>query len=414
MQRTNTIVIGGGQAGLAVSRCLRDAGRDHVVLERGRLAERWRSERWDSLHLLTPNWMTRLPGWSYDGDDADGFMAARDLVHALERYAGSFAAPVEQHTTVEAVAWDGSTYTVATDRGSWRAGNVVVATGHAMQARVPAFAAAIDPSIHQLTSNRYRRPAQLPDGGVLVVGASSTGTQLAEELAAAGRDVVLAVGTHSRMPRTYRGRDIFSWLSRVGLLDDHIDDHPEPHRASRSPSLQLVGSPDRRNLDLGTCREAGVQLAGRLRSIDGSRAELETGLDLTVRSAQQRMHRTLDTIDRFVRSAHLEREVDPPDRPSPLRVAHGPDKLDLAARNITTVLWATGFERHYPWLPAAALDHRGEIRHRHGVGSLPGLYVVGLRFQRHRSSNFIGGVGVDARHIVDHLIGRSCDEGVAA
>jgi putative flavoprotein involved in K+ transport len=414
MHRTHTIVIGGGQAGLAVSRCLRDAGLDHVVLERGRLAERWRSERWDSLHLLTPNWMSRLPGWSYDGDDPDGFMAAGDLVHALERYAGSFAAPVEEHTTVEAVTWDGRAYTVTTDRGSWQAPNIVVATGHAMEPRVPSFAASIDRSIHQQAANQYRRPAQLPDGGVLVVGASATGTQLAEELAVAGRDVVLAVGGHSRMPRTYRGLDIFTWMHGVGLLDDHIDDHPRPDRAPRSPSMQLVGAPDRRNLDLATCQRAGAQLAGRLGSIDGTHAAFETGLDRTVARAEQRMHRMLDTIDRYVRSAGLEREIASPDRPSPVQVGHGPGAIDLAARNITTVLWATGFDRRYPWLPAAALDDRGEIRHRHGIGALPRLYVVGLRYQRHRSSNFIGGVGADARHIVDHLIGGSPDEEIAA
>ena len=399
--RTDTIVIGGGQAGLAVSRCLRDAGRDHIVIERGRAGESWRSQRWDSLRLLTPNWMTNLPGWSYDGDDPDGFMAAADLVSVLERYADD--APVHEHTTVEAVQRASDGYLVHTDRGSWRGEQIVVATGHCMRPAVPSLEV-IDPAIHQLTSDRYRNPAQLPDGGVLVVGASSTGTQLSEELARAGRDVVLAVGNHSRMPRAYRGRDIFWWLDQTGMLDDSIDDHPDPVAATRSPSMQLIGSDDRRNLDLASCQAAGVQLAGRLVELRDGRARFAPSLATSVHRADERMHHTLDKIDRFIDKRGIAAEVDGPDRPAPVQL-HSAPTFGLRTRDITTVLWATGYRRHYPWLPAAALDEAGEIRHRHGIGELDGLYVVGLRFQRHRNSNFIGGVGRDAQFVVDHLTG---------
>ena len=414
MRRTDTIVIGGGQAGLAVSRCLHDAGRDHVVLERGRLGQSWRSERWDSLRLLTPSWMNRLPGLDGDEHDPDGFLTGPALVDVFERYARSFGAPIEEQTTVEVVTWDGRRYAVVTDQGVWHADHLVVATGHCMQPRVPAFAAGLDPSIHQVTSPRYRRPTQLPDGGVLVVGGSATGTQIADELARAGRDVVLAVGEHTRMPRTYRGFDIFWWLREAGILESHIDDHPAPSGASRSPSMQLVGSPDRRDLDLGTCLAAGVEVAGRLRDLSGSQARFDRSLADAAQRSEARMHRTLDAVDRFIDATHLTDEVDAPARPTPLRLGRVPDGLDLRSRRIRTVLWATGFDRRYPWLPATALDGRGEIRHRHGVGALPGLYVVGLRFQRHRSSSFIGGVGSDARFVVDHLVGRSTREAVAA
>jgi putative flavoprotein involved in K+ transport len=405
MPRTDTIVIGGGQAGLSVSRCLREAGRDHVVLERGRLAESWRSQRWVSLRLLTPNWLVNLPGWSYRGDDPDGFMTAAHLVSVLERYADDSRAPVHEQTTVEAVHRDADGFTVRTDQGTWRSNQLVVATGHCMRPAIPAAAASLDRSILQLTADRYRHPAQLPDGGVLVVGASSTGTQLAEELAHAGRDVTLAVGNHTRMPRRYRGMDIFWWLDRAGMLDDLIDAHPAPANAVRSPSMQLVGSPERRNLDLTTCQAAGIRLTGHLAGFDGARARFASTLEASVRAADARMNRTLDRIDRGIDESGLNAEVDAPDRPAATVVGPAATDLDLRARGITTVLWATGYRREYPWLPRAAVDARGEIRHRHGVGALAGLYVVGLRFQRHRSSNFIGGVGRDAQFIVDHLTG---------
>jgi putative flavoprotein involved in K+ transport len=412
--RTDTIVIGGGQAGLAVSRCLRDAGRDHVVLERGRVGESWRSQRWDSLRLLSPNWMTNLPGHPYEGDDPDGYMAAADLVSVLERYASSNEAPVHEGTTVEAVDCVSGGYAVRTDQGTWNGAQLVVATGHCMQPIVP-DRLHIDPGLCQLTSDRYRNPAQVPDGGVLVVGASSTGTQLAEELAKAGREVVLAVGGHSRAPRTYRGRDILWWLSEAGMFDDPIDAHPDPVAAARMPSLQLIGSSDRRNLDLASCQAAGVQLTGRLVDIDGCFARFAPGLTAAIHRADVRMHRTLDKLDRHIDEHGLAEMVDPPDRPAPVPVPAAPAAIDLRARGITTILWATGYRRHYPWLPPAALDERGEIRHHHGIGELDGLYVVGLRFQRHRNSNFIGGVGRDAAFVVDHLTGRATtDEELAA
>lgn len=407
MPRTDTIVVGGGQAGLAVSRCLRDAGRDHVVLERGRLAESWRSERWSSLRLLTPNWTVNLPGQSYAGDDPDGFMTAADLVSVLQRYAVDGDAPVHEQTSAEEVRRDVDGYTVRTESGVWRGRHLVVATGHCMRAAVPAAAMSLDPAIHQVTPDRYRDPSHLPRGGVLVVGASATGTQLAEELARAGRDVVLAVGNHTRMPRRYRDKDIFWWLQQIGALDDAVDAHPYAAQARRSPSLQLVGSPDRRDLDLPACRAAGVTLTGRLVWADGARVWFAPTLHDSVEASEARLHRTLDRIDDHVDRHGLRPDVEDAQRPRRPKLEPPVPELDLRARGITTVVWATGFRRHYPWLPPEAVDDHGEIRHRHGIGALPGLYVVGLRFQRHRNSNFIGGVGRDARFVVDHLTGAS-------
>ena len=256
--RTETIVIGAGQAGLAMSSCLTELGRDHVVLERGRMAERWRSERWQSLRLLTPNWMSRLPGWEYDGADPGGYMTAPALVDYLGRYAASFAAPVAEDTTVEIVEPNLDGYRVVTDRGSWIARNVVIATGWCDRPLVPAAATGLSPDVHQTSPTAYWNPAQLPDGGVLVVGASASGVQMADELNASGREVVLAVGRHTRLPRRYRGMDICWWLERLGVLHKTIDEVTDPRSARREPSLQLVGRAAGENLDLVALARAAV------------------------------------------------------------------------------------------------------------------------------------------------------------
>src|SRR3954462_13552757 len=262
----DTVVIGAGHAGLAVSRLLSAAGRDHVVLDRGRVGERWRSERWDSLHLLTPSWMMRLPGWSYQGTDPDGYLSAGAFVDHLEAYAASFGAPLQGGTTVEQVRFSGRggvRYAVATDRGTWHADNVVVATGPHGTSRVPAGL----PRDAVFTSSSYRNPEQLPDGGVLVVGASSSGVQIADELNRAGRDVVLAAGRHTRVPRTYRGLDIFWWLQATGRLARTIDEMPDAVTARWEPSLQLMGRADQdtaRDVDLPALQSRGVVLAGHV------------------------------------------------------------------------------------------------------------------------------------------------------
>ena len=242
LHHIDTVVIGAGHAGLAVSRLLTLAGREHVILDRGRVGERWRTERWDSLRLLTPTWMTRLPGWHAEGDP-DGFLPSGHFVDQLEQYAASFDAPVVTGATVTCLTTGPTgTYDVHTDHGTWRARSVVVATGPHGRPLVPASVGRTDVPV--ITSNRYRNPRHLDAGGVLVVGASSSGVQIADELARSGRDVVLAVGRHTRMPRRYRGMDIFWWLETTGRLARTIDEMPDPAAARREPSLQLTGRTD--------------------------------------------------------------------------------------------------------------------------------------------------------------------------
>src|SRR4051794_25568620 len=249
MHTIDTLIIGGGQAGLALSRCLTDRDHDHLVVERGRVAERWHSERWDSLRLLTPNWMTRLPGHTYAGGDPDGFMTASQVADMLSGYAASFDAPVLEHTSVHHVTPDGYGFAATPDQGRFHADNIVVATGWCDRSAIPAPARRLAPQIHQVVPSQYRRPGDLPDGGVLVVGASATGVQLADELHRSGRPVTVAVGAHSRMPRRYRGMDSFWWLDQVGAFDRTIDQVDDIPAARREPSLQVVGRPDHATLD---------------------------------------------------------------------------------------------------------------------------------------------------------------------
>jgi putative flavoprotein involved in K+ transport len=405
MPTIDTIIVGAGQAGLAASRCLAARGRDHLVLERGRVGERWHSETWESLHLLTPNWMNTLPDWAYRGAYPDAFMSAGEFAAHLERYASSFAAPVEERTVVEWVRRDDDAFIVATDRGCHRAANVIVATGWCDRPAIPAIAGDLYRGVAQVAPRDYRRPGELPSGGVLVVGASATGIQLADELRASGRDVTLAVGAHTRVPRCYRGIDIFWWLDRIGLLDRTIDQVPDAARARREPSLQLVGGPVHRSLDLATLRAAGVRLVGRVGAADGHRVQLGADLAATVADAQRGAARLLAAIDCHIDEQGLEDEVFDPEPLAAVRLEPAPGELDLRAEGITSVIWATGHRRNYDWLQVPVLDLSGEIRQRRGVTPVPGLYVLGQRFQYRRSSNFIGGVGRDAAFVADHIVG---------
>jgi putative flavoprotein involved in K+ transport len=413
MKRTDTIIIGGGQAGLAMSRCLTEEGIDHVILERGRVAERWRSERWDSLRLLSPKWHSRLPGFRYDGGDPDGFMTMPEVISYFEHYARSFSAPVQDETTVLGVrrAAEGG-YRVRTNQGDWRAPTVVVATGHCDLPFVPKTAREISADIHQVVPSSYKSPEQLPNGGVLVVGASASGVQLAQEIHRSGRPVTLAVGRHTRVPRRYRGRDITWWLETSGMLSEPVERAFDIESARRQPSLQLVGTPDHRTLDLAVLQEEGVRLVGRLSAADGARVSFRDDLQRNVDAAERKLDRVLGNIDRFIDETLMAAGA--PDRRPAIEVPTAPTEIDLRSSGIATIVWATGYRRRYPWLQVPVLDIRGEIIHDGGVTNAPGLYALGLNFQRTRKSSFIDGVGEDARFLAAHLSHRFHRSSIAA
>ena len=404
MPHTTTVVIGAGQAGLATSRCLSGLGVDHVVIERGDVAQRWRTQSWDSLHLLTPNWMTRLPGFQYDGSDPNGFMSIPELIALFERYAAASLAPIEAGTTVESVERAHAGFRVATDRGVWSAKSVVVATGYCDRPAVPPASRRLASSITQIVPADYRRPGQLPAGGVLVVGASSTGVQLADEIQQTGRQVTLAVGRHTRLPRHYRGDDIMRWLDRLGVLSQPAEAVHAIEISRQQPSLQLVGRSDHSSLDLGTLHAMGVRLVGRVRDITGHAISLAADeLLATMAAADIKMTEILMRIDRFITTNGLPATAPEPFRPTWPLAADSPDFLDLEAEGINTVIWATGYRRAYPWLRVPVLDARGEIVHEGAITPAFGLYVLGMNFQRRRNSSFIDGVGGDAWTIAEKI-----------
>jgi len=349
--------------------------------------------------------MARLPGYAYRGPDPDGYMSRADVIAYLEGYARSFAAPVEGETTVRSVTRSGGRYRVETDRGTWIARNVVVATGACDTPHVPTAAADLDPGVAQVTTKDYCGPDQLPTGGVLIVGASATGVQLADEIRQSGREVTLAVGRHNRLPREYRGRDVLWWLDRTGILDRSIEDLSDPDAGRREPSLQLVGRRPGRSVDLDCLRDRGVRLVGRLQGIDGPRIQLGRNLREDVAAADAQLARVLTRIDDYATRSGLDQP--PPRRIAPIALDDdGPAGIDLRAEGIETVLWATGFKRLYPWLQVPVLDQKGEIRHRRGRTPFPGLYVLGMQFLTRRRSSFIDGVGRDAEEIACAISGQ--------
>jgi putative flavoprotein involved in K+ transport len=404
MQVVDTLIVGAGQAGLAASRLLTEAHHEHVVLERGSVGERWLSSTWDSLRLLTPNWMSRLPHWTYTGPRPDDFMSASEVAEFLAAYGRSFEAPVQSHTTVEHVRRKAGKFEVSTDRGSWQASNLVIATGWADTPWIPPAAARLDRNIQQLAPAGYKHPGQLAVGGVLIVGASATGAQLADEMRRAGRDVYLAVGGHTRMPRRYRGRDIFFWLEHTGALDRGVDEMPSLAVARREPSLQLIGRGGRdSNVDLATLADSGVTLTGRLTSIDGTVVGFANDLHSTIARADRRLRRVLGRIDDYIDVRGMLAEVQSHTELLQVPRIYPPLSLDLRVVGVSTVIWATGHLRDYRWLHIPVFDAEGEIDHRYGITRVPGLYVLGQRFQRTRRSTFISGVGADAVTITRHL-----------
>jgi putative flavoprotein involved in K+ transport len=397
-------VIGAGHAGLAMSRCLAERSIDHVVLERGEVANTWRNERWDSLRLLTPNWQSRLPGFGYGGDDPDGYRTVPEVIRFIEDYARAISAPVETGTRVTSVRSTGARYSIRTDRGDWECRTVVLASGACSIPEVPACADLVPPSVACLTAQQYRNPDQLADGGVLVVGASASGTQIANEIQRSGRPVYLSVGEHIRAPRVYRGRDIQWWMDATGVHDERYDAVDDIARARRVPSLQLAGTPDRSTLDLNALTNIGVTLVGRLAGIAHDKAQFAGSLRNMCALSDLKMGRLLDTIDAWARENGIDGAVEPPHRLPATRVEDAPAlSLSLAGGTIRTIIWATGYRPDYTWLELPVLDRKEMVRHDGGVADLPGLYLMGLHFMRRRKSTLIDGAGDDARELSDHL-----------
>jgi putative flavoprotein involved in K+ transport len=375
------------------------------VLERGEVANSWRRERWDSLRLLTPNWQTRLPGLHYEGPDPDGYLTVGEVTEFIERFAEVSRAPVQTGTNVTSVNRTDDGYRVTTSEGEFRCRTVVIASGACNQPTVPALSDAVPSSVEQLTPFDYRDPEQLPDGRVLVVGASATGVQLAAEIQRSGRPVTLSVGEHVRLPRTYRGKDVLWWMDAAGVWDQRYDEVEDLNRARRLPSPQLVGTPERATLDLNALTELGVELIGRFSMMRDGRALFSGGLGAVLSLADLKMNRLLGTFDEWARTRAAE--VAAPERHAPTRAPERARlQLDLGSGEVAAIVWATGFRPDYQWLDVPVVDEKGQLRHEGGVVDSPGLYALGLPVLRRRKSTFIYGIEDDAREVIDHLVGH--------
>jgi putative flavoprotein involved in K+ transport len=375
------------------------------VLERGEVANSWRRERWESLRLLTPNWQSRLPGLRYQGSDPDGYMSMAEVTEFIELFAKVSRAPVRAGVNVTSVRAAGDGYLVTTSDGEIACRAVVIASGACNRPSVPPLSAAVPDGVGQLTPFDYRGPGQLPDGGVLVVGASATGVQLAAEISRSGRPVTLSVGEHVRLPRTYRGRDVLWWMDASGVWDQRYDEVDDLTRARRLPSPQLVGTPERATLDLNALTALGVELVGRLAMVRDRSALLSGGLRNVFSLADLKMNRLLDTFDEWALTSGRDAEFAAPERFAPTVAPESARlQLDLRSGEIRTVVWATGFRPEYGWLDVPVVDGKGRLRHDGGVvPDSPGLYALGLPVLRRRKSTFIHGIEDDAREVVGHL-----------
>jgi putative flavoprotein involved in K+ transport len=381
------------------------------VIERGEIANSWLHERWDSLRLLTPNWQSRLPGFPYDGPDPDGYMTSADVADLITRFAVHVGAPVRTGTQVTSVQRTGDGYRLATTNGELRSRTVVIASGACNRPAVPPFAGALPANLEQLTPFEYRNPMQLPDGGVLVVGASATGVQLAAELRQSGRPVTLSVGEHVRLPRMYRGRDVLWWMDASGVWDQRYDEVDDLVRARRLPSPQLVGTPERATLDLNALAAMGVQMVGRFAAIRDGRALFSGGLRNVCSLADLKLERLLDLFDEWARADGRDADLAVSERFAPTEVPRSSRlDLDLRSGEIRTVVWTTGFEPDYAWLDVPVVDRKGHLDHDGGSVESPGLYALGLPVLRRRKSTFIHGIEDDAREVIDHLAGYLAGE----
>ena len=406
-EQVGVVIVGGGQAGLAMSYCLTRQGQQHVVLEQARIAESWRSRRWDSLCMIGPNWTFQLPGTQYQGADPDGFMSKAEIVTCIEAYAASFAAPVREGVRVTSVERKpvGTGFLVRTEDVDYTAQQVVIATGSLQRPSVPGCAAELPLAIAQITPYSYRNPAALPDGAVLVVGSGQSGCQIAEELRQAGRPVYLSVSRSWGLPRRYRGHDMAVWFREVGWMAQRRDDLPPGARAGL-PNAQLSGARGGHDLTLYTLARDGVVLLGRLRDIRGSKAVFAPDLAARLAWGDEQARCFLRSIDDRIREKGLDAPEEgypgclvPPDEPIPA----APEDVDLAALGISTVVWATGYRPELSWVHLPVLDAEGYPIHRRGVTSEPGLFFLGLDWLHTRGSGLFGGMSDDAVYLASVL-----------
>jgi putative flavoprotein involved in K+ transport len=396
------VVVGGGQAGLSTSYCLKEAGIEHALYEKSRIGNSWRTQRWDTFCLVTPNWQCSLPGHPYAGDDPEGFMKTDEIIDYLESYARAFQPPIRDGVSVNSVERGEGDFVVSTSAGTFAAQQVVVATGGYHVPRIPNVAAELPPEVLQLHSADYRNPDTLPAGAVLVVGTGQSGCQIAEDLHLAGREVHLSVGPAPRCARRYRGKDVVEWLHRMGYYDMPIDKHPSKEQVREKTNHYVTGRDGGHDIDLRKFALEGMRLYGPLESVASGRIFFSPGL-----------RRYLDDADDVYRG--INRSIDAYIEKMGLRVqseaAYAPlwdpgvetPSLDCNEAGIRTVVWCVGFGIDFSWIRLPAFDARGCPLHDRGISPIQGLYFIGLPWLYTWGSGRFCGVGRDANHIVDRI-----------
>ena len=402
IEEVDTLVVGAGQAGVALSEHLSGCGVPHLILERHRIAERWRSERWDSLVANGPAWHDRFPGMVFPGGDPDAFISKEEVADYFVAYAEKIAAPIRCGVEVKEVRRIAGKpgFRVETSEGVIEAQSVVAATGPFQRPVIPRIVPE-DAPILQMHSNSYRNPTQLPDGAVLVVGAGSSGVQIADELARAGKHVYLSVGPHDRPPRAYRGRDFCWWLGVLGKWDAET-----PAAGAEHVTIAVSGARGGETIDFRRLATQGITLVGMARAYDNGTLTFAPDLADNIARGDANYLSLLDEADDYVRRNGLDLSEEPSARmigEDPPCVADPILRLDLAGAGITSIIWATGYAVDYGWLKVDAFDERGRPRHQRGVSVEPGLYFLGLPWQSRRGSSFIWGVWHDAKHLADRI-----------
>lgn len=408
MKTINTLIIGGGQAGLAVSYHLQKHGIEHIVLEKAdKVGHAWRNERWDSFTLLTPNWTVQMPGAEYRGDDPDGFMPRDDVVAYFEQYAKQFKLPIQFDTRALEVAplSNGNGYLVKTQNDDFQAENVVVATGMFQTPRIPKFSENISPKILQLHSTQYRNPQSLPPGAVLIVGSAQSGCQIAEDLYQSGRRVYLAVGSAGRAPRRYRGRDVFRWLWDMGYFEMTVDKLESP-KEKFAANPQLSGNNGGHSINLHQFVRDGVQLLGRATGAHGDRITFAGNLKENLKKVDELEAEIVKMVENFI----AENGIDAPAESLPnLQDGYAVEEipeLDLASAGIGTVIWAGGYTFDYSLVKLPVTDEDGYPLQKRGVTDFPGLYFIGMVLLHKQKSSLLLGVGEDAEYIAQHIAAR--------
>lgn len=403
----SVIIVGGGQAGLSMSYCLKERGIDHIVFEKNQIADSWRSKRWDSFCLVTPNWQCKLPGYGYPGDAPSGFMQKDEIVKFIEAYAASFNPPVKEGIEVINLCRNSTEelFELTTSMGNYTADQVVIATGGYHLPNIPRIAERLPAQLVQLHSSEYKNPQSLPDGEILVVGTGQSGCQIAEDLHLAGKQVHLCVGGAPRSPRRYRGKDVVDWLDQMGYYDLSIDEHPQKEKVRTKANHYVTGRDGGREIDLRRFALEGMKLYGKLKTICGNQLEFWDNLQRNLDQADAVAENIKKTIDEFIAKNQIVAPTEPPYQP-----VWQPESevlsLDYEAANISTVIWCTGYRSDFSWVEVPVFDGKGYPGHDRGVTGVYGLYFLGLPWLHTWGSGRFSGVARDANYLADYIVTR--------